>query len=294
MERDLGHLDPRKLAAMGAEDLHALLQRLPVRPRYVGDAVYTILDVSRIVARDFAAQAERIWIDRPVREIQQTLLSVRGIGPGIANMTINLLHRYFQVRFSLEDMRRIDVKPDVHVERVFQRTGLSAAPGLSLGAARELSADYPGDLDLGAWEIGRRWCHATYPAHADCPLGGICPQIGAGERGREGASKPVPRTDWISSALRAGQSSPTLERAMVTRGGPWSFEDFCVVYCNRGMSSTALAQRLGRTPGAIEAVWASIDAVVAGKASPTFPGAKWEDMVRRAQAGECNCGKSAG
>ena len=76
---------------------------------------------------------------------------------------------------------------------------------------------------------------------------------------------------------------------MPTRSSAWSFEDFCVVYCNRRMSSATLAQRLGRTAGAIDAVKASIDAVETGSVSRTFPGLKWEKLVRRAQAGECNC-----
>ena len=79
---------------------------------------------------------------------------------------------------------------------------------------------------------------------------------------------------------------------MATRGGEWTFEDFCLVYCSASIALGALAQRLGRTEGAIDAVRASITAVESGSISPTFPGRKWEEFVRRAQAGECKCGQT--
>jgi hypothetical protein len=122
IQRDLGHLDPSRLAAMNSEDARALLERLPTRPRYLGDAVDTIREVAILVAGTFEGQAERIWIGQPVRRVLATLLAIRGIGPGIAHMTINLLHRYGLAEFDPGDLRDIDVKPDVHVERVFMRS----------------------------------------------------------------------------------------------------------------------------------------------------------------------------
>jgi endonuclease III len=48
--------------------------------------------------------------------------------------------------------------------------------GGSVQVARRLREAYPADLDLGAWEIGRRWCHAFDPDHERCPLSAICPR----------------------------------------------------------------------------------------------------------------------
>ena len=37
-----------------------------------------------------------------------------------------------------------------------------------------MNPDFPGKLDLGAWEIGRRYCHEKYPACRTCPLEKHC------------------------------------------------------------------------------------------------------------------------
>jgi len=176
LRKHFGHLDPARISTLSEADVRQALEVLPVKPRYIGDAVLTILALSRLVTKRFDGQAERLWTAQPVQKIKNTLLSIRGVGPGIANMTINLLHRYLGVEFSLDNLRDIDVKPDVHVERVFQRTGLMDRTGGSVQVARRLHEAYPADLDLGAWEIGRRWCHAFDPDHEQCPLSAICPR----------------------------------------------------------------------------------------------------------------------
>jgi endonuclease III len=158
--KHFGHLDPRRMGALSDAEVQQALELLPAKPRYMGDAVVTIRALAHLVANQFDGHAERLWTAQPVQKIKSTLLSVRGVGPGIANMTINLLHRYLGVEFTFDDLRDIDVKPDVHVERVFQRTGLMDRTGGSVQVARCLREAYPADLDLGAWEIGRRWCHA--------------------------------------------------------------------------------------------------------------------------------------
>jgi endonuclease III len=176
LKQHLGHLDPARIAVTSEDAMRSALGSLPVKPRYMGDAVVTILDLSRLVTKGFDGRAEHIWVGQPVSTIKRTLMSVRGVGPGIANMTINLLHRYLGVAFTLDDLRDIDVKPDVHVERVFLRTGLMAGAGASVQTARQLSTSYPATLDLGVWEIGRRWCHAAAPNHEQCALSKVCPR----------------------------------------------------------------------------------------------------------------------
>jgi endonuclease III len=46
-----------------------------------------------------------------------------------------------------------------------------------LQAARELSPDYPGKLDLGAWFVGRTWCPPTRPDCEGCRLKAVCPKL---------------------------------------------------------------------------------------------------------------------
>ncbi|MDI6809167.1 MAG: hypothetical protein QME66_09330 [Candidatus Eisenbacteria bacterium] len=177
IKQSLGHLDPEKLSRMSLEEIGNLLNRLPAKPRYMNDAPFTIRQLAQTVSNEFGNNADAVWIGRTVLDIRDTLLAIRSVGPGIANMTINLLHRYFGIAFQVDDFRRIDVKPDVHVERVFLRTGLSTGAERALFAARLHSPEYPGELDLGAWEIGKRWCHANAPLCGACPLGDTCPKM---------------------------------------------------------------------------------------------------------------------
>ncbi len=116
-----------------------------------------------------------MWEGRAPRDVLRTLRRIRGVDT-IANMTVNLLHRYLGVDFGFDELRDIDVKPDVHVERVFKRTGLMDRAGGSVQVARRLKEAYPADLDLGSWQIGRTWCHASNPDHAGCPLSAMCPR----------------------------------------------------------------------------------------------------------------------
>jgi len=91
-------------------------------------------------------------------------------------MTIRILIDEEQYRPSTDDLRLIDIKPDVHVIRVFYRSGLSPKPeGQScIEAARRLHPEFPGKLDWPAWEIGRKYCYESEPNCTKCPLDDIC------------------------------------------------------------------------------------------------------------------------
>lgn len=80
---------------------------------------------------------------------------------------------------SPDDLRLIDVKPDVHVVRVFHRSGLTQRPDgrLCIEAARRLNPEFPGRLDWPAWEIGRKCCHDNAPDCSECPIDCVCPKI---------------------------------------------------------------------------------------------------------------------
>ena len=71
---------------------------------------------------------------------------------------------------------QIDIKADVHVIRVFQRTGLthSKAEEEAIFAARLLNPKFPGELDWPAWKIGKDWCFPTKPQCNSCPLTAVC------------------------------------------------------------------------------------------------------------------------
>lgn len=78
------------------------------------------------------------------------------------------------MKVPVSDMYSFDVSPDVHVRRVFRRIGLireEASVEEAIYAARAVSPEYPGVLDLSACEVGRQWCHPTSAACGKCYLG---------------------------------------------------------------------------------------------------------------------------
>ena len=85
-----------------------------------------------------------------------------------------------------------DIAVDTHVLRVFERLGLldrlehsqlrstGDKQGLRLQLrARELSPEWPGELDWPAWHLGTKWGHAgRAPECGGCYMGSVCPRVG--------------------------------------------------------------------------------------------------------------------
>jgi len=172
--KKLGHLDPGMLSNLSIEQLEAILRSLPRRPRFPRLAAQTVISLAKLVAHGFRGDAEHIWQDKQPHEVTQTLESIRGVGAGIAHMIVRILVDEYGYDPGPEGLRQIDIKPDVHVIRVFYRAGL--VPDRSARAcveiARQLHPEFPGLLDWPAWEIGRTWCHEHNPDCSMCPLHG--------------------------------------------------------------------------------------------------------------------------
>lgn len=135
------------------------------------------LDPRRML-REPDALAEAIWSDRPTaKALEARLDAFLGISQKKAAMTVMLLWRNRGVE--IERMDGCDVAVDIHLRRVFLRTGLVERddPRTMVEAARDLYPELPGALDPPAWTIGRRWCHAGEPECPDCPLTHICPKL---------------------------------------------------------------------------------------------------------------------
>ena len=92
-------------------------------------------------------------------------------------MTVELRISHFGARFA--DLRGTNVAYDVHVRRVFLRTGLVDSDSIQIvtDAARRLTPDRPGYIDMPAWVIGRRWCRPTQPLCPECPLTDVCRKL---------------------------------------------------------------------------------------------------------------------
>ncbi len=108
-----------------------------------------------------------------------------GIGQKKAAMAVEILAR--DLHKKLQQLSGGDVAYDVHLRRVFLRTGLAQRDevGHMVDVAWALYPERPGALDLPAWDIGRRWCRPADPDCPACPLNVACARlIGAGSRVR--------------------------------------------------------------------------------------------------------------
>jgi endonuclease-3 len=132
------------------------------------------------IRNSYEGNAANIWRDRPSSyAVMYRFLEFDGVGVKIASMATNILARSFKI--PMADHRAIDISPDRHIQRVFQRLGL-VPPNTSIDyllfRARELSPEFPGLLDYPAFEIGRTWCKAGQPLCAHCYVKTLCPTAG--------------------------------------------------------------------------------------------------------------------
>jgi uncharacterized HhH-GPD family protein len=177
LRQRLGHLDPYRLANE-PESVVAAFCRRPMLHRLVNVVPTWIVDAARRVVAEYGGDAGRIWADSPSAvALQARLLAFEGIGQKKAAMAVEILERDRGVPIS--DLAGSDVAYDVHVRRVFLRTGLAETDdvGEMVADARTLNPARPGSLDLPAWDIGRRWCHPVDPSCGECALSDVCPRL---------------------------------------------------------------------------------------------------------------------
>ncbi len=169
-----GILNPSVLASMTYLDLEHLIDSLPKRPRYGSIKGAKTLKDAAMLAMKFGGDASAIWRDASPTQVSRRIQSIYGVGPGIAYMAIRILRDRLGVFAGQEN--EIDVKADVHVMRVFKRTGLTLSESESeaVNAARRLNPQYPAELDWPAWIIGQEWCRPSNPNCPSCPLTAVC------------------------------------------------------------------------------------------------------------------------
>ncbi|RNC29008.1 MAG: Endonuclease III [Candidatus Dichloromethanomonas elyunquensis] len=149
-----------------------------IKAKVFHDAVHKIVE-TKLMNGD----ASRIWADKPGSyDVVMRFIDFNGCGFKIANMASNILFRYFGVEFS--DYSFIDIAPDVHTMRVFQRLGLTPyvkdteiARIYTIVRARELNPEFPGLVDGLCWEVGREFCRPGKPKCENCPLGTFCEKV---------------------------------------------------------------------------------------------------------------------
>ena len=138
------------------------------------------------IQRDYAGDAGKIWNDTPPSGLLiYRFLQFQGVGIKIATMATNILMRRFGIE--LRDRRSIDISPDVHTVRVFQRLGLTSfdkdneikSREGTMYIARAINPEYPGIFDYPCWDVGAHYCHAQNPeckkGEEKCPFFDFCP-----------------------------------------------------------------------------------------------------------------------
>lgn len=180
--KELGTFEINELYEVSAEEYQNMFtgenkwHRYPVvKSKVIFNAIHKIVE-SEFMNGD----ASRIWTGKPSsRKVVLRFMDFKGCGFKIANMAPNILCRYFGVEFS--DYSFIDIAPDIHTMRVFQRLGLTPFVGdtdiariYTIAKARELNPEFPGIVDGLCWEVGREFCNPRDPKCEKCPFGAFC------------------------------------------------------------------------------------------------------------------------
>jgi uncharacterized HhH-GPD family protein len=178
----LGYFGPAELAAHPGA-VQAAVQEEPKLHRFVNIVPAWLVKAAQIVLDQHGGDAAALWSDGPTAvELRRRLEAFPGIGQKKAAMAVEILSR--DLGIPLREMSSGEVAVDVHLRRVFLRTGLAQRDDVNhmIAVARALYPERPGALDLPAWDIGRRWCRPVNPDCPTCPLNSACPRlIGKGD-----------------------------------------------------------------------------------------------------------------
>lgn len=190
LKQRLGHFSIRRIARMPIAELRLAIKgrsRGEALHRYVGKLPLWLKKTAAKLMKDYEGDASNIWKNcRTAGEVIERLDEFPGISQKKAHMAARILHE--EEYSNLSRWSEINVAVDVHIKRVWKRTGLArdlSVTGITR-AASELRPNYPGELDYPTWIIGMEWC---YPRHADCrgerpddrdrcPLFHVCAKIG--------------------------------------------------------------------------------------------------------------------
>jgi uncharacterized HhH-GPD family protein len=177
LRQRLGHLDPVRIV----EDPDAVRRAVaepPALHRYGNNLPAWIVHAAQRVLDEYGADAERFWNDQPTaEELRRRLELFQGIGQKKAAMAVEILER--QRGVTITHLQGSDIAFDVHVRRVFLRSGIAERDDQQhmIERARKLHPERPGALDYPAWWIGHEWCRPTDPLCPDCPIGATCPKL---------------------------------------------------------------------------------------------------------------------
>ncbi len=177
LKQRLGYWNVHKLARITDKRIITLFDTYPKLHRFPTIMALRVKLACQQLIKEYDGKAQNVWNDNPSsRELHNRFESFKGIGQKKASMATNILVRDFNIK--IKDYKGIDVSYDIHIRRVFLRSGLSKKDEVEeiLNSARKLNPDYPGIIDLPSWYIGKFFCKATNPKCNSCPIRKVCPK----------------------------------------------------------------------------------------------------------------------
>ena len=180
INQELGDFHFSTLEKLTLSDIKQLMRHPKPLHRFPEKMSSEIYKAIKAIREKYDGIASQIWANNPSSaKVVYEFLQFDGIGLKIATMAANILARDLKVTFS--DKYSIDISVDVHVRRVFTRLGLikkDATVDEVIYRARALHPEFPGLMDLPAWNIGYNWCKPNQPKCSDCDLASLCPSKG--------------------------------------------------------------------------------------------------------------------
>ncbi len=176
LKKRLGHLDPKKIAD-DPDAVATAFRADPALVRYVNKVPAWVVKAAEQVLHEYRGDAGQIWDDQPeAQELQRRLVQFTGIGQKKAAMAVEILAR--DLDKPIHSLEGSDIAYDVHLRRVFLRTGLAESDDEAhmIQEASDLHPERPGELDLPCWMIGRQWCRPKKPKCGTCVLSEACPR----------------------------------------------------------------------------------------------------------------------
>lgn len=177
LRKRLGTLDVAYLAEHGAE-VAAAVQAAPMLHRFKNTLPRWIVEAARRLRDDYDSSASGLWpAGDHVLDVTARLAQFSGIGRKKSVMAVEILTRHLGVDLAGRDHGCVAY--DVQVRRVFLRAGLVDIDSLDEieAAARAISPESPGTLDLPTWLVGREWCRPRVPRCDQCRLATACPRL---------------------------------------------------------------------------------------------------------------------
>ena len=155
--KEIGGFEFHKFAEIKLSQFKEIFNRLKPHRFNEKMAGYFYSSVQDIHIK-YSDDASQMWANTPKSALViRRFLELGGVGIKIANMATNILARDFKV--PMLDFSSIDIAPDVQVKKFFVEKGLlrkEASNEELIYLAREIYPEYPGILDIMAWEKGRQ------------------------------------------------------------------------------------------------------------------------------------------